>query len=128
MTDTFSELKQEVFISLKLDTRKGRRANIIKPDDHFANTHLAKLLGKAYLLENRLLQSAQETTLNQFCKLNNISPRYLRSLLSLNNLSPRIKKAIVDGTLKQTLSVQELTSAKFPLLWNEQEKKIFNER
>ena len=43
------ELPQEVFIPLKINTRKGRRASVSKPEDIYAVTPLSKLLTKAYI-------------------------------------------------------------------------------
>jgi hypothetical protein len=124
MTNT---LQQEIFVPLKIDTKKGRKACIIKPDDSFANTPLAKLLAKAYVMEQKLLE---DPTLgfNEFCRLNNISPRYLRGILSLNCLSPRIKRLIMRGWMPKNVSVQEIVSEKIPEMWKEQEKecKIFD--
>lgn len=105
---------KEVFIPLKIDTKAGRRANIIKPDDYYANTNLAKLLAKAYVLENKLISEAG-IPFGQFCRNHSISQRYLRAIISLNTLSPKIKKAIMEGYVPQHLSVQEITNHKFPL-------------
>lgn len=117
-------ITKEVFIPLKIDTKAGRRANIIRPDDYYANTNLAKLLAKAYVLENKLI-SETGIPFGQFCRNHSISPRYLRAIISLNTLSPKIKKAIMEGFVPRHLSVQEITNYKFPLLWAEQEKWFF---
>ena len=117
-------MQQEVFIPIKIDTKKGRKANIIKPDDAFVNTNLARLLAKAYLLETQLINEPR-ATLNEFCKMNGISPRYLRTVISLNLLSPKIKRAIMDGYVPKHLSVQKITNHKMRLVWEEQEQWIF---
>jgi hypothetical protein len=117
-------LSKEVFIPIKIDSKVGRRANIIKPNDYYANTNLARLLAKARILESKLINEP-ETSLCQFCKMHNISPRYLRSIISLNNLSPRIKTAIMEGYTPRHLSVQDITNHKFPLIWMEQEEWFF---
>lgn len=49
---------KEVFITLKIDTKAGRRVNTIRPDDYYANTNLARLLAKAHVLENKLISKA----------------------------------------------------------------------
>jgi hypothetical protein len=118
MTDT---LTQEIFVPLKIDTKKGRKACVIKPNDSFPNTPLAKLMAKAYLWERKLLED-QALTFNEFCRLHNISPRYLRGILSLNCLSPRIKKLIMRGWTPKNVSVQEIINGKIPETWQEQEK------
>ncbi|MDR0581052.1 MAG: hypothetical protein LBG04_02985 [Holosporaceae bacterium] len=117
MTDT---LTQEIFVPLKIDAKKGRKACVIKPNDAFANTPLAKLLAKAYVMEQKLLED-HTLGFNEFCRLNNISPRYLRGILSLNCLSPRIKRLIMKGhTPKQP--IQEIITGKIPEIWEEQER------
>jgi hypothetical protein len=118
---------KEVFIPLKIDTKIGRRPNIIKPNDYFARTHLVKLLARAHILEDQLINAAG-ISYAQFCLQHKISQRYLRSLISLNNLSPRIKKAILEGYVPKHLSVQEITNYRFPLLWEEQEVWFFERR
>lgn len=118
-------LTKEVFIPLKIDTRVGRRPNIIRPDDYFARTHLMKLLARARILEDQLT-NASGISYAQFCLQHKISQRYLRSLISLNNLSPKIKKAIVEGYIPKHLSIQDITNCRFSLAWNEQETRFFN--
>lgn len=118
---------KEVFIPLKIDTKAGRRANIIKPDDYYANTNLARLLAKAHMLENKLINETG-IPFGKFCRNHSISPRYLRAIISLNTLSPRIKKAIMEGYVPQHLSVQEITNYRFPLEWREQEEWWFFEK
>jgi hypothetical protein len=117
-------LTKEVFIPLKIDTRVGRRPNIIKPDDYFARTHLMKLLARARILEDQLT-NASELSYAQFCLQHKISQRYLRSLISLNNLSPKIKKAIVEGYVPKHLSIQDITNCRFSLVWEKQEEWFF---
>jgi hypothetical protein len=119
MTET---LQREIFVPLKIDTKKGRKACVIKPNDSFANTPLAKLIAKAYVMEQKLLEDPN-LGFNEFCRLNNISPRYLRGILSLNCLSPRIKRLIMKGhTPKQ--QIQEIITGKIPEVWEEQEKML----
>jgi hypothetical protein len=121
MTET---LQREIFVPLKIDTKKGRKACVIKPNDSFANTPLAKLLAKAYVMEQKLLED-QSLGFNEFCRLHNISPRYLRGILSLNCLSPRIKKLIMRGWMPKEVSVQKIITGKIPETWEEQEKWLF---
>jgi hypothetical protein len=116
---------KEVFIPLKIDTKVGRRPNIIKPDDYFARTHLMKLLARARILEDQLT-NATGISYALFCLQHKISQRYLRSLISLNNLSPRIKKAIVEGYIPKHLSIQDITNCRFSLMWGKQEVWFFN--
>jgi hypothetical protein len=117
-------LTKEVFIPLKIDTRVGRRPNIIKPDDYFARTHLMKLLARARILEDQLTNSTR-ISYAQFCLQHKISQRYLRSLISLNNLSPKIKKAIVEGYVPKHLSIQDITNCRVSPIWSEQEVWFF---
>ncbi|MDR3169021.1 MAG: hypothetical protein LBU27_04615 [Candidatus Peribacteria bacterium] len=123
MTDTLS---REIFVPLKIDTKKGRKACVIKPNDSFPNTPLAKLLAKAYLMEQKLLEDPN-LGFNEFCRLHNVSPRYLRGILSLNCLSPKIKKLIMRGWMSKHLSVQEIVTGKMPEMWEEQEELFFTE-
>jgi hypothetical protein len=112
---------QEVFIPLKINTRKGRAAVVIKPKDHFSNTPLSRLLAKAEILENQLIKSAENgITLKEFCEVNKISPRYVRSIISMNNLCPKIKQMIVDGEIPKHLSVEKVKNHVFPMSWMEQ--------
>jgi hypothetical protein len=121
----YETLTKEVFIPLKIDTRVGRRPNILKPNDYLARTHLMKLLARAHILEDQLTSSVG-MSYAQFCLQHKISQRYLRSLISLNNLSPKIKKAIVEGYVPKHLSVQDITNCRFSLVWEEQETWFFN--
>ena len=115
-------MNREVFIPLKIKTHKGRTATIIRPQDYFANTPLSRLLARAEILENQLIKSAEiGFTLQQFCDVNKISPRYLRSIISLNCLSPRVKRAIMDGYVPKHLSVQKITNCRTPMVWQEHE-------
>jgi hypothetical protein len=119
-TDQTSRL-QEVFIPLKINTRKGRAAVVIKPKDYFADTPLSRLLAKAEILENQLIKSAENgVTLKEFCKVNKISPRYVRSIISMNNLSPRIKQSIMNGDVPKHLNVEKVKNHVFPMSWKEQ--------
>jgi hypothetical protein len=121
-TDQTSRLK-EVFIPLKIDTKIGRRANVVRPNDFFVNTHLSRLLARARMLEDQLTNA--ETSYAQFCLKHKISQRYLRAIISLNCLSPKIKKAIMDGYIPGHLSLQDITNCRFSLIWQEQEKWFF---
>ncbi|MDR3155689.1 MAG: hypothetical protein LBT90_01120 [Holosporaceae bacterium] len=120
MTDT---LTQEIFVPLKIYTKKGRKACVIKPNDTFANTPFAKLLAKAHIMEQKLLED-HTLGFNEFCRLHNISPRYLRGILSLNCLSPRIKKAIMRGWMPKNISVQNIITGKIPEVWEEQKQRF----
>jgi hypothetical protein len=121
LTDQMSRL-QEVFIPLKINTRKGRAAIVIKPKNYFANTPLSRLLAKAEILESQLIQSAENgVSLKEFCEVNKISPRYVRSIISVNNLSPRIKQSIMDGEIPRHLNVERVKNHVFPMSWSEQE-------
>ncbi|MDR1375474.1 MAG: hypothetical protein LBJ45_01525 [Holosporaceae bacterium] len=115
-------MNQEIFIPLKINIRKGRAAIVIKPKDYFANTPLSRLLAKAEILENQLIKSAENgVTLKEFCKVNKISLRYVRSIISMNNLSPRIKQKIMDGEVPRHLNVEKVKNHGFPMAWREQE-------
>jgi hypothetical protein len=119
-TDQTSRLK-EVFISLKIDTKVGRRANVVRPNDFFANTHLSRLLARARMLEDQLTNAA-ETSYAQFCLEHKISQRYLRAIISLNCQSPKIKKAIIDEYVPGHLAIQDIINHRFSLVWSEQEE------
>jgi hypothetical protein len=113
-------MNQEVFIPIKLNTRKGRRALVQKPGDQRVNTPFSRLLAKARLLESQL-EKCSDITLKEFCEINGISPRYVRAILSVNNLSPKIQALVMDGYVPRHLSVQDVTNKKFPTLWKDQE-------
>ena len=116
-------MNQEVFIPLKINTRKGRAAVVIKPKDYFANTPLSRLLAKAEILESQLIRSAENgVTLKEFCEVNKISPRYVRSIIAMNNLSPKIKQMIMDGEIAKHLSVEKVKNHWFPMVWKEQDE------
>jgi hypothetical protein len=115
-------MNQEVFIPLKINTRKGRAAVVIKPKDYFANTPLSRLLAKAEILENQLIKSAENgISLKEFCEINKISPRYVRSIVAVNCLSPRIKRMIMEGEIPKHLSVERVKNHVLPATWSEQE-------
>ena len=119
-------MNQEIFIPLKINTRKGRAAVVVKPDDYFANTPLARLLARAELLESQLIKSVERGfTLKEFCEINKISPRYVRSIIAVNCLSPRMKKTIVDGDVPKHVSVERLRKPGISMAWMEQEKQFF---
>jgi hypothetical protein len=114
-------LTKEVFIPLKIDTKVGRRANIVRPNDYFANTHLSRLLARAKMLEDQLTNAA-EISYAKFCLEHKISQRYLRAIISLNCLSPKIKKAIIEGYIPGHLAIQDIINCRFSLMWSEQEE------
>jgi hypothetical protein len=119
-------MNQEVYIPLKINTRKGRAAIVVKPRDYFANTPLSRLLAKAEILESQLIKSAENgVTLKQFCEANEISPRYVRSIIAANYLSPRIKQAIMDGDVPASVGVESVRKRGMMLMWNEQETWFF---
>ena len=116
-------MDQEVFIPLKINTRKGRAATIVKPKDYYANTPLARLLAKAYILENQLIKSAESgITLTEFCKINKISRRYVREIIAFNNLSPKIKQCIMKGETPKHIGVEKIKNYGILLIWREQER------
>ena len=91
------------------------------PQDFYVVTPLSKILAKAYIMEKRLKQNP-ELTFRKFCKLNNITPRYLSGLLQLNNLSPKLKRMIMEGYQPKHLSIQDIITKNMPVLWMEQER------
>lgn len=116
-------MNQEVFIPLKINTRKGRAAVVIKPNDYFANTPLSRLLAKAQILEELLIKNAQNGfTLKEFCEVNKISPRYVRSIIAVNCLSPKIKTMIMNGEFPKHLTIEKVKNHGIPACWREQEK------
>ena len=119
-------MNQEVFVPLKINTRKGRKAVVVKPSDYFANTPLARLLARAELLESQLIKSAERGfTLKQFCEVNKISPRYVRSIIAANCLSPKIKQMIMDGEMPKHMTIEKIKNHGVPMAWNEQEMWFF---
>ena len=116
-------LAPEVFIPLKINTRKGRRANVTNPEEVYSVTPLSKLLTKAYILQKRILENPKISQ-KEFCELNKISPRYFRGILQFNYFSPKIKKRIMNGWMPKNFSTQQILTGRIPLLWSEQEKTI----
>ena len=115
-------MNQEVFIPIKINTRKGRAAVVVRPSDYFANTPLARLLARAELLESQLIKSAERgVTLKQFCEINKISPRYVREIIAFNSLSPKIKQCIMEGNIPKRVNVETIKKQGFPMMWREQE-------
>lgn len=115
-------LQQEIFIPVKINKRKmGTKTYFVTPNDCYVVTPLSKLLAKAYVMEKHLRED-QEHSFNEFCKLHNITPKYLSRVLQLNNLSPKLKRMIIAGYQPKHLSVPNILRAKIPLLWKEQEK------
>ena len=113
--------EQEIFIPLLMNVRKGRRSYVISKGKDDIETPLSRLLCMAYKMEE-LRNRDLECSFNEFCRRHKISPAYLRRILRLNNLSPKLKKLIMEGYLPKHLTIQEILSAKMPLLWSEQEK------
>ena len=115
-------LKQEVVIPIKIKKeRSGSRTYFVHQKDFYVVTPLSKLLAKAYIMEKRLKQNPEQT-FREFCKLNNITPRYLSGLLQLNNLSPKLKRMIMEGYQPKHLSIQDIITKNMPVLWMEQER------
>lgn len=56
-------LTPEIFIPIKINTRKGRRASVSKPENVYQLTPLSKLLTKAYIMQKRLLENQPERIL-----------------------------------------------------------------
>lgn len=106
-----------------MNTRKGRKACIIKPTDEFALTPLFRLIAMAYLYEQKLRKN-KDISQRRFCKIKGISPRYLRGILHSNFLSPKLKQKITNGWLPKNFTTQQILTGKIPLLWSEQEKMI----
>ena len=115
-------LKQEVFIPIKISKLKpGGRTYTGHPTEHYVPTPLSKLLAKAYIMDKRLKENPG-LTFREFCKLSNITPRYLSGILQLNNLSPKLKRMIMDGFMPKHLSLHDIISGNMPVLWMEQER------
>ena len=51
-------LSPEVFIPLKINTRKGRRANVLKPDETYSITPLSKLYHRFDITVGRFCRKA----------------------------------------------------------------------
>ncbi len=91
------------------------------PKDFYVVTPLSKLLAKAYSMDKRLKQNP-DLTFREFCKLNNITPRYLSGILQLNNLSPKLKLMIMEGYQPKYVSIQDIIAGNVPVLWKDQEE------
>lgn len=115
-------LQQGVIIPIKICKKKsGSHTYIMQPKSDYVMTPLSKLLAKAYVMDKRLRENS-DLTFREFCKLNNITPRYLSGVLQLNNLSPKLKRMIIEGYQPPHLSIQDIIAGNIPVLWKEQEK------
>ncbi len=115
-------LEQEVVIPIKICKKKsGSHTYFMHPKDYYVVTPLSKLLAKAYSMDKRLKQNP-DLTFREFCKLNNITPRYLSGILQLNNLSPKLKRMIMEGYQPKHLSIQDIIAGNMPVLWKDQEE------
>ena len=115
-------LKQEVFIPIKISKLKpGGRTYTGHPTEHYVPTPLSKLLAKAYIMDKRLKENPG-LTFREFCKLSNITPRYLSGILQLNNLSPKLKRMIMDGYRPKNLSIHDIIAGNVPVIWSKQEE------
>lgn len=117
-----SGLQQDVIIPIKICKKKsGSHTYVMHQKDYYVVTPLSKLLAKAYIMDKRLKQNP-ELSFREFCRLNNITPRYLSSILQLNNLSPELKRMIMEGYQPKHLSLHDIISGNIPVLWKEQER------
>ena len=91
------------------------------PKDFYVVTPLSKLLAKAYSMDKRLKQNP-DLTFREFCKLNNITPRYLSGILQLNTLSPKLKRMIMEGYQPKDISIQDIIAGNVPVMRKDQEK------
>ena len=115
-------LEQEVVIPIKICKKKsGSHTYFMHPKDYYVVTPLSKLLAKAYSMDKRLKQNP-DLTFREFCKVNNITPRYLSGILQLNNLSPKLKRMIMEGYQPKHLSIQDIIAGNMPVLWKDQEE------
>ncbi len=115
-------LEQEVVIPIKICKKKsGSHTYFMHPKDYYVVTPLSKLLAKAYSMDKRLKQNP-DLTFREFCKVNNITPRYLSGILQLNNLSPKLKRMIMEGYQPKDISIQDIIAGNVPVLWREQER------
>ena len=115
-------LQQEVVIPIKICKKKsGSHTYFMHPKDFYVVTPLSKLLAKAYIMDKRLKQNP-ELTFREFCKVNNITPRYLSGILQLNNLSPKLKRTIMEGYQPKHILIQSIVAGNVPALWKEQER------
>ena len=118
-------LQQEVVIPIKICKKKsGSHTYFMHPKDFYVVTPLSKLLAKAYSMDKRLKRNS-DLTFREFCKLNNITPRYLSGVLQLNNLSPKLKRMIMEGYQPKHLSIQDIIAGNVPVMWKEQERWFF---
>lgn len=119
-------LQEDIIIPIKIIKRKkAGRTYIAHSENYYVVTPLSKLLAKAYSMDKRLKQNP-ELAFREFCKLNNITPRYLSGILQLNNLSPKLKRMIMDGYQPKHISIQDIIAGNVPVLWKDQEKCFFN--
>ena len=115
-------LQEDIIIPIKIIKRKkAGRTYIAHSENYYVVTPLSKLLAKAYSLDKRMKQNP-ELTFREFCKLNNITPRYLSGVLQLNNLSPKLTRMIIEGYQPKHLSIQDIITGNVPVLWSEQKE------
>jgi hypothetical protein len=97
---------------------------IVHRSNEKISTSFSRLLIKAKWLESQL-QKNSTTSLQEFGEVNKISPKYIRSVLSMSKLSPKIQRLIMDGYMPRNLSLNDIRSKNFPVLWKEQEEIFF---
>lgn len=117
------KLIQKVHIPFKLSNRGKRKPRILKPnnsvDEKIMYNALVQAIGKARLWESELMND--EIDIEEFCRKNKLTEKYVLKVLRLNTLSPSIKSDIMDGTQPKTLVLKDLLQKPFPLAWEEQE-------
>ncbi|MBR1733946.1 MAG: hypothetical protein IJ730_00605 [Alphaproteobacteria bacterium] len=114
-------------ISVKICKKKsGSHTYFMQPKDFYVVTQLSKLLAKAYSMNKRLKQNP-DLTFREFCRFNNITPRYLSGILQLNNLSPKLKRMIMEGYQPKHISIHDIIAGNVPVLWKEQEEWMIGE-
>lgn len=85
------------------------------------NPQLVKAIAKSYLWNKQILSGQVKDSVGIQKREGHQKPRYIQNILNLRFLAPDIIEAILNGTQRRDLSVQQLFAVK-TLDWNEQRK------
>ena len=70
----------------------------------------------------RTLMTGEEATLAAIARKEGMTDGYAARLIRVAFLAPDLKRAILDGTQKEAMSLQALMTCDMPLAWAEQRR------
>lgn len=130
-TDLPEEIKGETKIPIILTknikitatSRNGSVLILTNSDiqQHEINPQLVKAIAKSYLWNKQILSGQVKDSIEIQKREGHKKPRYIQNILNLRFLAPDIVEAILNGTQRRDLSLQQLFVVK-TLDWKEQHK------